>query len=75
MISSGLRVELDISNETLTKRIRNAEMEKHPYIIVVGAKEAKENKIALRKRTLGDQGQIGLEEFINKVKIEITNKQ
>ncbi|MEK6564918.1 MAG: threonine--tRNA ligase [Candidatus Omnitrophota bacterium] len=75
LISSGLRVELDISNETLTKRIRNAEMEKHPYIIVVGAKEAKENKIALRKRTLGDQGQIGLEEFINKVKIEITNKQ
>ncbi|MEK6567560.1 MAG: threonine--tRNA ligase [Candidatus Omnitrophota bacterium] len=75
LISSGLRVELDISNETLTKRIRNAEVEKHPYIIVVGAKEAKENKIALRKRTLGDQGQIGLEEFINKVKIEIANKQ
>ena len=75
LISSGLRVELDISNETLTKRIRNAEVEKHPYIIVVGAKEAKENKIALRKRTLGDQGQISLEEFINKVKIEIANKQ
>ena len=75
LILAGLRVELDASNETLTKRIRNAEVEKHPYIIVVGAKEAKENKIALRKRGLGDQGQIGLEEFIDKVKIEITNKQ
>ncbi|MDO8749306.1 MAG: threonine--tRNA ligase [Candidatus Omnitrophota bacterium] len=75
LTSSGLRVELDISNETLTKRIRNAEVEKHPYIIVVGSKEAKENKIALRKRGLGDQGQIDLEEFINKAKIEITNKQ
>lgn len=75
LILSGLRVELDLSNETLTKRIRNAEVEKHPYIIVVGAKEAKENKIALRKRGLGDQGQIGLEEFIGKAKTEITNKQ
>ena len=75
LILAGLRVELDISNETLTKRIRNAEVEKHPYIIVVGSKEAKENKIALRKRGLGDQGQIDLEEFINKAKIEITNKQ
>jgi len=75
LILAGLRVELDASNETLTKRIRNAEVEKHPYIIVVGSKEAKENKIALRKRGLGDQGQIDLEEFINKAKIEITNKQ
>ena len=75
LTSSGLRVELDLSNETLTKRIRNAEVEKHPYIIVVGPKEAKENKIALRKRGLGDQGQIDLEEFIGKAKTEITNKQ
>ena len=75
LILAGLRVELDISNETLTKRIRNAEVEKHPYIIVVGAKEAKENKIALRKRALGDQGQIDLEEFIGKAKIEIVNRQ
>ena len=75
LILAGLRVELDASNETLTKRIRNAEVEKHPYIIVVGAKEAKENKIALRKRGLGDQGQIGLEEFIGKTKTEITNRQ
>ena len=75
LTSSGLRVELDLSNETLTKRIRNAEVEKHPYIIVVGSKEAKENKIALRKRGLGDQGQINLEEFISKAKTEITNKQ
>lgn len=72
--NAGLRSELDIRNETLTKRIRGAELERAPYIIVIGAKEAKDNKIAVRKRGKGDLGQMDIQEFICKVQEEIKNK-
>ena len=49
-------VDLDAGNETLTKRIRNAELAKHPYIIVTGQKEAQAQKIAVRKRGQGIWG-------------------
>ena len=73
-LREGLRVEVDASNETLTKRIRNAEIEKDPYIIVVGQKEAQNNTIAVRKRSSGDQGQVTIEEFVEKLKEDIRNK-
>lgn len=73
-IDAGLRVELDIRNETLTKRIRNAELEKIPYIIIIGAKEVQASKIAVRKRGKGDQGQMNLEEFIERIQEEIEKK-
>jgi threonyl-tRNA synthetase len=73
--AAALRVELDAGNETLTKRIRNAELEKSPYIIVAGQKESQAGKIAVRKRGIGDQGQMGIEEFMENLKEEIKNHQ
>ena len=66
----GIRSKLDSRNETLQKRIRLAEVEKIPYIIVVGEREQEANTISVRKRSLGNQGSMKLDEFIGKVKEE-----
>jgi threonyl-tRNA synthetase len=66
----GFRVELQTPQETLGSRIRQAQNEKIPYMIVVGDKEAQAGKIAVRSRSLGDQGQKSLEEFLTSAKNE-----
>jgi threonyl-tRNA synthetase len=71
---SGLRVELQASNETLGLRIRKAQNEKIPYMIVVGDKEIEAKKIAARSRVKGDLGQMAVAEFISKLKEEVNNK-
>ncbi|TAN63251.1 threonine--tRNA ligase [bacterium] len=75
LTSAGLRVDVDIRNETLTKRIRDCEIEKYPYIIVAGQKEAQSNKIAVRKRGEGDKGQMDIEGFIEILRSQIINRQ
>jgi len=70
-----VRVSIDDSNETLNKRIRQAEVNKAPYILVVGEREARENSVAVRKRSQGDIGAMAADDFINRVKEEITHKQ
>jgi threonyl-tRNA synthetase len=70
----GFRVSLDDHNETLQKRIRDAEIEKVPYILIVGEREAEAESVAVRKRQTGDQGAVKLEEFIEKIKAEEKNK-
>ena len=74
LLAEGIRVDLDCGNETLTKRIRNAELARYPYIIITGQKEAQAQKIAVRKRGAGDQGQTGVDEFVAKIREEIKNK-
>ncbi len=69
-----IRSKLDDRNETLDKRIREAELEKVPYILVVGQREVKDNSVAVRKRGQGDLGSKKLEEFINQIKEEIDRK-
>ena len=65
--NKGFRVELNSSNETLSKRIREAEMQKIPYTLVVGDKEEKNKKITVRKRGKGDLGTMELEKFLGMV--------
>ncbi len=67
---AGIRAEIDKSDETLGKRIRNAELQKIPYILIVGEKEKKDGAVAVRSRK-GDEGTKKLEEFIEKIKKEI----
>jgi len=69
----GFRVELNAGDETLSKRIREAEMQKIPYILVVGEKEERNNKIAVRKRGKGDLGTMKLEKFVKEIKKFIEN--
>jgi len=72
--AEGIRVELDERKETLDKRIRQKELEKIPYIAIVGQKEAQSNSLALRKHTKGEIGQVALEDFIVRIKEEIEKK-
>jgi len=72
--SHGIRVDLDNRNETLDKRIRNAELNKVPYCLVVGEREEKSQTVSVRKKGKGDLGTMPIEEFIQKIKEEIDNK-
>jgi len=71
---NGLRVEIDNRNLTLDKRIRDAELNKIPYCLVVGEREAKQQSVAVRKRMEGDRGSKKIAEFIREIKEEIKNK-
>lgn len=71
---AGLRVELQTPDETLGARIRKAQTEKIPYMIVVGDKEVQAKTVAVRSRSKGDQGAIGLLEFAEKAKLEVSSR-
>ncbi len=72
---AGVRAEINTDNETLGKKIRFAELQKIPYLLVVGDKELQANAVAVRQRSKGDLGQVKIEEFIEKVKKEIKDKK
>ena len=71
---AGIRAEIDTRAEKIGYKIREAQMKKIPYMLVVGAKEEEENKVSVRSRFAGDEGQCGLDEFAAKIKEEITGK-
>lgn len=71
---AGLRVEFDESDESVGKKIRNAEMQKIPYMLILGEKEVKSKKLAVRSRKEGDLGQIDAKKLIGKLKQEIEKK-
>ncbi len=71
---NDIRIEIDSSDESLGKRIREAEKQKIPYILVVGEKESDSNSVAVRSRDK-DQKVIKVEEFIEKITQEIAEKK
>jgi threonyl-tRNA synthetase len=68
-----IRASVDTENEKLGYKIRKAELEKIPYIIVVGKKEEEQNKISVRKHGGKDLGTIDIEEFIKNLINESKN--
>ncbi len=70
-----IRVEIDASDESLGKRIRKAEKQKIPYILVVGEKEMNDNLISIRSREKNDEGTMKTSEFLEKIKKEIREKK
>ncbi len=71
---NSIRVEIDSDNETLGNKIRKAQNEKVPYMIILGDKEEKANSISERGRSGKDYGQQSLDEFIKNIKVEIETK-
>jgi threonyl-tRNA synthetase len=69
-----VRCELYDQNETIGKKIREAEMQKVPYIAIVGQKEIDAGAVAIRRRGEGDKGQVKVGEFIEALKKEIAEK-
>jgi len=62
--NAGFRVELDGRNEKMNAKIRDFTLQKIPYVLVMGDKEAEANAVSVRTRGKGDQGSIALEEFV-----------
>ena len=71
----GLRAEADVRSEKLGKKIREAQLDKVPYIIVIGDKEAEQNVISVRHRSEGDLGTMTVEEFVAKALLEVATKE
>jgi threonyl-tRNA synthetase len=72
--TNGLRVELNDKNETLGNKIRDAQNEKVPYMLIVGDKEVVDNTVNIRKRSQKESNNIKLKEFIKNIKKEIEEK-
>ena len=66
-----IRGLVDERNEKIGKKIRDAEMQKVPYMLIVGEKEEIENKVSVRKQAEGDLGSFGIEEFAKVINDEI----
>lgn len=71
----GIRVELDDRSETLQARIRDAQIQKIPYMLVAGDKEEKENAVSLRLRTEEDLGSVSIDKFLERVRKVIADKR
>ncbi len=72
---ASLRVEYDSRNEKIGYKIREAQLEKVPYMLIVGDREAAEGKVAVRSRKEGDLGTMTVEEFQTKILLEVATKQ
>ena len=72
--SQGFRVEFDDRNEKIGYKIREAQMQKIPYMVIIGDKEIKENKLAVRSKKDGDLGSMSFEEFETIISEEIKTK-
>jgi threonyl-tRNA synthetase len=73
--TAGLRVDIDTSNERMQKKIRDAQLSKIPYMLVVGEREAQENTVAVRLRSGKDLGAMSLEQFTARIKSEAESRQ
>lgn len=71
----GVRVEVDNRNESINKKIREAQLQKVPYMVICGEKEVENKTLAIRARGLGDLGAKSLAEFKELLSNEISNKK
>ncbi|OIP87692.1 threonine--tRNA ligase [Candidatus Shapirobacteria bacterium CG_4_9_14_3_um_filter_36_12] len=72
--AGGIRVEIDDRPEKMQAKIRDAQMQKIPYMLIIGAREVKANTVAVRQRDGQDLGAIPISEFITKIKEQVTKK-
>ena len=72
--SVGVRVKIDNSNESLGKKIRQAEEQKTPYMLILGQKELDKKAVSVRQRGEKDLGQMTFDAFVDKIQAEINQK-
>ncbi len=72
---AGLRVELDGRQEKIGYKIREAQLQKVPYMLVIGDREAAEGTVAVRSRAAGDQGARAVEAFLDAARAEIAERR
>ena len=69
----GVRAKVDDRNEKIGRKIRDNEMKRIPYMLVVGEKEAQNGEVSIRKQGEGDQGSMKIEDFAKKISEEVQN--
>ena len=74
-LEKKLRIEIDSRNETMQTKIRDAQLQKVPYMLVVGDREQVQKKVAVRSREKGDEGSVSISDLINRLKDEIENRK
>ncbi|MEX0766623.1 MAG: threonine--tRNA ligase, partial [bacterium] len=74
LAGDGLRVEIDDSNERISYKVRRGQLERVPYMLVAGDKEAQSGQVAVRSRSAGDLGAVPIEQFLERIRQEITTK-
>jgi threonyl-tRNA synthetase len=72
---AGVRVEIDDRSEKIGKKIRDTELMKVPYMLVLGEKEVTEGKLAIRRQGKGDMGTLALNDFVQLIKAEIVERK
>ena len=72
--AAGIRVETDMRNEKIGYKIREAQLQKIPYMLVVGDREAESGQVSVRKRGFGDVGAMSVAEFISSASEDIRNR-
>jgi threonyl-tRNA synthetase len=72
--AAGIRATLDEHSDKLGAKIRRAELDKVPYTLVIGQKEAEANSVSVRSRAKGDEGVMTADDYLAKVKQEITTR-
>jgi len=75
LVDEDIRVHLDTRTEKIGYKIREAESQKIPYMLIIGKKEEENNMLAVRKHKKGDIGSMKIEDFINLIKEEINKKE
>ncbi len=73
LLENGFRVTVKLDNEKIGAKIRNAELARVPYMLIIGDREEKNNTISVRRKGEGDLGSFKIGEFIERVKEEIKN--
>ena len=74
LAAAGLRVELDARQEKVNYKIREAQLQKIPYMLVVGDREAAEGTVSVRSRSGGDLGARGVDDFVRDARAEVARK-
>ena len=72
--AAGLRAEVDDRTESIGRKIRDAELQKIPYMLVIGDREAEEGTVAVRRHGEGDEGTVALGEFVERLSGEVAER-
>ncbi|MDX9913651.1 MAG: threonine--tRNA ligase [Candidatus Moranbacteria bacterium] len=75
LLAQGLRVELNIKDESLGKRIREEEKSKVPHILIIGEKEVADSTVTVRSRGIKEQQTLKVDEFVSKIEKEVNEKK
>jgi threonyl-tRNA synthetase len=75
LFAAGIRVEVDRRDEKMGKKIREAQLQQIPYMLIVGKKEQESGQVAVRHRRQGDLGTLDVQEFLGRIQEEIAERR